>query len=53
MIFDLRVKDTTIVAIQESLKEMGVPLSEATINRRIRSIKHKIRKVCDRKLIDF
>ena len=45
IIFDLRVKDTTLIAIQERLQEMGLPLSEATINRRIRSIKDKIQKV--------
>jgi len=45
VVFDLRVKDITIVAIQEKLKEMGMPMSEATVNRRIKSIKKKIYKV--------
>jgi len=45
IIFDLRVKDSTIISIQTKLNELGMPLSEATINRRIRSIKDKIHKV--------
>ena len=45
IIFDLRVRDKTIIAIQDELQAMGLPLSEATINRRIRSIKDKILKV--------
>lgn len=44
-VFDLRVQDITIVALQGKLREMGMPMSEATINRRIRSIKKKILKV--------
>lgn len=38
--FNLRVKDHSIVQIQEKLN-----MSEATVNRRIRSIKNKIYKV--------
>lgn len=44
-VFNLRVKDTTITAIEEKLREIGMPMSEATINRRISSIKKKIHKV--------
>ena len=44
-IFDLRVKDIGIIAIQERMKELGMPMSESTINRRIKSIKRKIYKV--------
>lgn len=44
-VFNLRVKDTTIIVIGEKLKEMGMPMSEATINRRLRSIKKKIDKI--------
>lgn len=44
-VFDLRVQDITLVALQGKLKEMGMPMSEATINRRISSIKKKILKV--------
>lgn len=44
-VFDLRVQDLTIVAIQSRLQDMGIPMSEATINRRLRSIKKKIIKV--------
>lgn len=44
-VFDLRVQDITIVALQGKLREMGMPMSEATISRRIRSIKKKILKV--------
>ncbi len=44
-VFNLRVKDTTITGIEDKLKEMGMPMSEATINRRLHSIKKKIRKV--------
>lgn len=39
-VFDLRVKDSTIVQIQEKLS-----MSESTVNRRIKSIKAKIHKV--------
>lgn len=39
-VFDLRVKDSTIVQIQEKLN-----MSESTVNRRIKSIKAKIHKV--------
>lgn len=39
-VFDLRVKDSTIVQIQERLN-----MSESTVNRRIKSIKAKIHKV--------
>ncbi len=39
-VFNLRVKDTTIVQIQDKLN-----MSEATVNRRIKSIKKKIHKV--------
>lgn len=39
-VFNLRVKDNSIVAIQDKLK-----MSESTVNRRIRSIKKKIYKV--------
>lgn len=44
-VFDLRVQDITLIALQGKLKEMGMPMSEATINRRISSIKKKILKV--------
>lgn len=44
-VFDLRVKDIGIIAIQERLKDAGMPMSESTINRRIRNIKWKIHKV--------
>jgi len=44
-VFDLRVRDITIVGIEEKLKEAGIPMSEATINRRIKNIKKKIYKV--------
>lgn len=39
-VFNLRVKDNSIVAIQDKLR-----MSESTVNRRIRSIKKKIYKV--------
>lgn len=39
-VFNLRVKDHSIIQIQEKLN-----MSEATVNRRIRSIKAKIHKV--------
>jgi len=39
-VFNLRVKDTTIVQIQDRLN-----MSEATVNRRIKSIKRKIHKI--------
>lgn len=39
-VFDLRVKDSTIVQIQDKLN-----MSESTVNRRIKSIKAKIHKV--------
>lgn len=39
-VFDLRVKDSTIIQIQDKLN-----MSESTVNRRIRSIKQKIHKV--------
>lgn len=39
-VFNLRVKDHSIIQIQEKLN-----MSEATVNRRIRAIKNKIYKV--------
>lgn len=44
-VFDLRVQDITLVALQEKLKEMDMPMSSSTIDRRIQSIKKKILKV--------
>lgn len=44
-IFDLRVKDKTIIQIQEELSKQNRNMSEATINRRIKAIKRKIDKV--------
>lgn len=39
-VFNLRVQDATIIQIQDKLN-----MSEATVNRRIKSIKNKIHKV--------
>ena len=39
-VFDLRVKDNSLVQIQDKLK-----MSESTVTRRIRNIKKKIAKV--------
>lgn len=44
-IFNLRVKNMTIAEIFYRLNEQGIPMSESTINRRIRDIKEKIYKV--------
>lgn len=44
-VFNLRVKNRSIVEIQQKLYEQNKPMSEATINRRIKSIKSKIHKV--------
>ena len=44
-VFDLRVKNKSIVQIQSMLLEQNLPMSESTINRRLRSIKRKIHKV--------
>ena len=44
-VFDLRVKNKTVVQIQLLLAEQNLPMSESTINRRIRSIKRKIYKI--------
>ena len=40
MVFDLRVKACSLVEIQQKLN-----MSESTVNRRIKNIKHKIYKV--------
>lgn len=44
-VFDLRVKNNSIVEIQQELLRTNKPMSESTINRRIKSIKAKIHKV--------
>ena len=44
-VFDLRVKNNSIVEIQQKLLKENKPMSESTINRRIKSIKAKIHKV--------
>lgn len=44
-VFDLRVKGKQIVEIEMDLRDQKMHMSEATINRRIRSIKRKIYKV--------
>lgn len=44
-VFNLRVKNRSIVEIQQKLLEQNIPMSESTICRRIRSIKNKIHKV--------
>lgn len=44
-VFDLRVKNNSIVEIQQKLLKENKPMSESTVNRRIRSIKQKIHKV--------
>jgi len=44
-VFDLRVKNHSIIEIQSKLQEIGIYMSESTLNRRIRNIKKKIYKV--------
>lgn len=44
-VFDLRVKNKSVVQIQSMLLEQNLPMSESTINRRLRSIKRKIHKI--------
>lgn len=44
-VFDLRVKNRSVVEIQQRLSEQNLPMSESTINRRIRSIKNKIHRL--------
>lgn len=44
-VFNLRVKNQSIIQIMARLAEAGMPMSESTVNRRIRSIKKKIYKV--------
>lgn len=44
-VFDLRVKNKSVIQIQALLAERNLPMSESTINRRLRSIKKKIYKV--------
>lgn len=44
-VFDLRVKNLSVIEIQARLAERDLPMSESTINRRIRGIKRKIYKV--------
>lgn len=44
-VFDLRVKNKSVIQIQTLLAERNLPMSESTINRRLRSIKKKIYKV--------
>lgn len=46
IIFNLRVQDTSLVALQERLHEMNIPMSARTLDRRLSSIKKKIIKVC-------
>lgn len=46
IIFNLRVQDTSLVALQERLKEMNIFMSSRTLDRRLSSIKKKIVKVC-------
>lgn len=44
-VFDLRVKDYTIIQILDKLHDMNMDMSEATLNRRLKNIKKKIYKV--------
>lgn len=44
-VFDLRVKNLSVVEIQSRLLERNLPMSESTVNRRLRNIKRKIYKV--------
>ena len=44
-IFNLRVKDNLVVQIQMKLREKNIYLSERTIERRLKNIKDKIKKV--------
>lgn len=44
-VFNLRVKGLSVVEIEQRLKSGSFPMSESTINRRLKSIKRKIHKV--------
>lgn len=44
-VFDLRVKNLSVAEIQSRLLERNLPMSESTVNRRLRNIKRKIYKV--------
>lgn len=46
IIFNLRVQDTSLVAVQEKLKDLNMPMSARTIDRRLKAIKKKIIRVC-------
>lgn len=44
-VFDLRVKNLSVVEIQQRLIDRNLPMSEATIWRRLRSIQSKIKRI--------
>jgi len=44
-VFNLRVKNLSVVEIQQKLIDQNLPLSESTIWRRIKSIKKKMRNL--------
>lgn len=44
-VFNLRVKNLSVVEIQQKLAQQNMPLSEPTIWRRLKSVKEKIRRI--------
>lgn len=44
-VFNLRVKNFSVVEIQQRLNGQGLMLAESTIWRRLKSIREKIRKI--------
>lgn len=44
-VFNLRTKNLSYVEIQQKLNDQNLPMSEATIQRRLKSIKKKMQKI--------